>query len=128
MSDTNSIEVFQDLMLRAPAGDLSSVRSVLLEQVAGQWSHAPETEKTLKKNTSLDGDVIAFERKADAVLPAAGLTLWSRADGYEVSNIVPREMGQLGYAKYNALLQEFVDLIARPAAAGAGFLIEVTSG
>ncbi|MCK1695231.1 hypothetical protein [Bradyrhizobium sp. 144] len=127
MSDTNSIEVFQDLMLRAPAGDLSSIRSALLEHVAGQWSHAPEAETRLKKNTSLDGDVIAFQRKADAALPAAGLTLWSRADGYEVSNIVPSEMGQLGFAKYNALLQEFADLIARPAAAGAGFLVEVTS-
>lgn len=127
MSDTNSIEVFQDLMLRAPAGDLSSVRSALLEHVAGQWSHAPEAENKLKKNTSLDGDVIAFQRKADSALPAAGLTLWSHADGYEVSNIVPREMGQLGFAKYNALLQEFADLIARPAAVAAGFLVEVTS-
>lgn len=127
MSDPNSIEVFQDLMLRVLAGDLSSVRSALLKHVAGQWSHAPEAEKTLKKNTSLDGDVIAFQRKADATLPAAGLTLWSRVDGYEVSNIVPREMGQLGYAKYNALLQEFADLIARPAAADVGFLVEVTS-
>lgn len=71
MSEPNTIEVFQDLM---PAGDISVVRPALLKHVVGQWSHAPEAKKTLKKNTSLDGDVIVFQHKADAALPAAGLT------------------------------------------------------
>ncbi|WP_315764268.1 hypothetical protein [Bradyrhizobium sp. SZCCHNR2009] len=61
MSDLKSIEVFQDLLLRVPGGELSSARSALLKHVAGQWVHAPEAEKTLKRNTSLDGDVIAFQ-------------------------------------------------------------------
>ncbi|MBH5396627.1 hypothetical protein HZZ13_02285 [Bradyrhizobium sp. CNPSo 4010] len=127
MSEPNAIEVFQDLILRAPAGDISVIRSALVGYVSGHWQHAPEAEKSLKRNTSLDGDVIAFQRASDAVLPAAGLTLWSRPDGYEVSNIVPRETGKLGYGTYNALLREFADLIARPAAIGGGFLVEVTS-
>lgn len=128
MSEQNSIEVFQDLVLRPGSGGLSAIRLSLIAHVMGLWSHAPEAEQTLKRNTVLDGDVIAFQRKADASLPAAGLTLWSRADGYEVSNIVPREVGQLGYTRYNALLQEFVALIAQPAAEASDFLVEVTSG
>lgn len=128
MSERNSISVFQDLVLRAPAGELSTIRPALIKHATGVWRHAPEAERRLSRNVVLDGDAIAFERNADVALPAASLALWSRTGTYEVSNIVPKEMGRLDYAQYNALLQEFVDVVVLPAAEGAGFSVEVTSG
>ena len=128
MNEPNSIEVFQDLALRGPANARDKLRLALIERASPPWAHAEDAEKRLASITVLEGDILAFEREADDLLPAAGLTLWSRPDGYEVTNIVPREMGQLGYAKYNALLQEFVAQIAEPAAAAARFSVEVTAG
>ncbi len=48
MSEQNSIEVFQDLVLRPGSGDLSAIRLSLIAHVTGLWSHAPEAEQTLK--------------------------------------------------------------------------------
>lgn len=72
-------------------------------------------------------DIVVFQREADAHLPEAGLTLWARAGGYEITNIVPKKIGQLTYAQYNGLLQEFERVIARPAALKAGFDVNVST-
>jgi hypothetical protein len=127
MNEPKSIEVFQDLTLRDPAGDRHKLRLALIERVSPPWVHSEEAEKRLASRTVLDGDILVFQRTADDHLPAASLTLWSRLDGYEVTNIVPREIGELGYAKYNALLQEFVRQIAMPAASSVGYSVETTA-
>jgi hypothetical protein len=127
MSEKHAIDVFQDLALRGPAIARDKLRSALLEHAQSPWAHAEDNEKRFAARTSLEGDVIAFRREADAQLPAAELTLWSRDDGYEVTNIVPAKTGQLRYANYNALLQEFVERIAKPAADAAGFSVDMSS-
>jgi hypothetical protein len=127
MSEPKSIEVFQDLTLLGPPGDRSKLRDALIQQASLPWSHAEAAEERLASRPSiLEGELLAFERLADNALPAAGLTLWSRPAGYEVTNIVPKEFGELGYTKYNALLQEFVDRVATPAARLVGYTVETT--
>jgi hypothetical protein len=73
------------------------------------------------------GDVLAFEREASEDLPSATLWLWSQSDGYKVTNIVPANAGKLDYSEYNAILEDFEQRVASPAAQQTGFQIETTS-
>jgi hypothetical protein len=75
---------------------------------------------------SPNGAVIAFEREGDGGVEPVALFLWSRAEGYEVTNIVPRNVGELGEHRYNIALRDFVERVATPAAAEAGFTVEIT--
>lgn len=70
--------------------------------------------------------MIVFSRETSENYPAAGLTLWGTWDGYYVSNIVPAEISNLTYAQYNAILADFVDRIAGPAAPRFGFTVTRT--
>ncbi|AFK54015.1 hypothetical protein [Tistrella mobilis] len=72
-------------------------------------------------------DLIAFVREPGDGVDAVCLVLWSRDDAYEVTNIVPRDVGELGHQRYNAALQDFIARVARPAATAARFEIQTTS-
>ena len=52
---------------------------------------------------------------------------WSRGiSSYWLANIVPIEIGELGRARYNAILRDFLDLIGNAAADKAGATVELT--
>jgi hypothetical protein len=121
------LEVFQDLFLYGPAESRPALRQALLDRVAAPWSHDEKKEKQLIKGAGSDADILAFQREEREGLAAATLTLWSRSDGYKVTNIVPLEIGQLGYTKYNAILQDFEQQIATPAADQVGFQVKTTA-
>ena len=126
-SGTKQLEVFQDLFLCGPADGRTALRCALLGHVVAPWHHAEEREKELSKHASKDADVLAFQREAGKGLEAATLVLWSRPGGYRVANIVPLEIDELGYSGYNALLQDFKQRIAAPAAWQAGFQVKMTT-
>jgi hypothetical protein len=126
-SQAKSLEVFQDLVLRGPAGARPALRRVLIDHASTPWRHAVSEEGKLSTDAGTDGDVLVFHRQAGDDLAAAYLVLWSRPGGYEVTNIVPRDVPELGYARYNALLQDFIRRIASPASKIAGFTIEATA-
>jgi bifunctional non-homologous end joining protein LigD len=126
MNEKQGIEVFQDLSIVGPEGKRTELRQALIEAVAAPWKHGQDAEKDLSRMARGE-DIIVFQREADSRLPAAGLTLWAREAGYEITNIVPKKMGQLTYAQYNALLQEFDRNIARPAASKTGFAVNVSA-
>lgn len=71
--------------------------------------------------------VLAFQRDATVNLPAAGLVLWPNDDGYDVPNITPAELQQLTVSQYNAILMEFAEMVAQPAARRCGFQVTSTS-
>jgi hypothetical protein len=122
-----SLPVFQDLVLRC-AGELrSNLRDALVKHAAPPWSHDQEREHEMAAHASAGTDLIAFVREAGDGIDAVSLVLWSRGDAYEVTNIVPREVRELGYERYNAALQDFVARVARPAATAARFAIATTS-
>src|SRR5258708_13943556 len=125
--ETAQLDVFQDLLLRGPSEARSALRRALLNRVVSPWRHAEERERKLLKDTGSDGDALAFEREATEDLPAATLWLWLRSDGYHVTNIVPIEFSKLNYSEYNALLRDFDELIAVPAAWEVGFEVEMSS-
>lgn len=74
-----------------------------------------------------EDDALAFERSATPGYEAAALVLVATSDGMEVANIVPRETSELSHRAYNAVLEDFAITIARPAASGIGFRVEVSN-
>jgi hypothetical protein len=68
-----------------------------------------------------------FEHETTDRLPAAGLTLWQRSDGYEVTNIVPLSTGgALTPKEYNDLLNDFARQIGQPAADATSFSLTLS--
>jgi len=127
MADEKKIEVFQDLLLRGPVSGRAALREALIAAASGPWRHSEEREQDIAEHAGADADVIVFEREEDADVDAVGLVLWSRDDSFEVTNIVPREVGELGQHRYNLALRDFVDRVAEPVVSQVGFTIELSS-
>lgn len=121
----SGIEVFQDLTLASGKGDLTSIRTSLINHQTPGWVHDPDQESDLRKYSSGDEDIIQF-RYVGSDLPQASLTLWARESGYAVTNIVPSKRGQLSVSEYNALLQNFVGQVVQPAQSEVGFVQSLT--
>ncbi|MGK8436764.1 hypothetical protein ACRS3X_05310 [Ectopseudomonas hydrolytica] len=119
------IEVFQDLHLSGASA--TSIRDCILSQVKEPWRHETELEEDMRQNAFDDADVVVLARAAFDDIDESGLVLWQEHDGYKVSNIVPRNVGELGITKYNRILRDFVALVATPAAQVGGFDIDLTS-
>ncbi|MBS0576437.1 MAG: hypothetical protein JSS45_08450 [Proteobacteria bacterium] len=121
-----SIEVFQELQLDRGHLSHAAVRQAVLVQPQDQWRHVLAKEEEIQRYATGNEDVIAFERDALGDVPDIGLMLWQRPEGYRVSNIVPRQVGQLSYGQYNAAVQDFAAQVARPAAEQAGFRVTLS--
>ena len=91
------------------------------------WHHDQEREEDIRLHASDGEDVIVLVRAAFDDVDESGLVLWQEGDGYRISNIVPRNVGELGVTRYNAILRDFVAKIAEPAARSEAFDIELTS-
>ncbi|WP_280190826.1 hypothetical protein [Delftia sp. PS-11] len=120
------IEVFQYLHLRSRTS-ASSVRSTILAQVQGPWHHDLEREEDIRSHAVDDEDAIVLVRDAFDDVDESCLVLWQEGEGYKVSNIVPQNVGELGIAKYNSILRDFVAKLVEPAAHAGGFEIELSS-
>ncbi len=126
MSD-KKLEVFRDLHLRTRSASVS-IRELVLNHVKLPWRHDAEREQNVKSVALKNEDVIALVREPFGDIDETGLVLWQEEDGYRVANIVPRNVGELGIAKYNAVLQDFFDRVASPAAKAGGFVADAGSG
>jgi hypothetical protein len=121
-----TLEEFRDLSIRGSAEDRTKLRQALIAKAVAPWRHVVEKQMDASAFAGRD-DVLVFERDAADGLASAGLFLWPRLDGYEITNIVPRETSDLGIHAYNALLQDFLVRVADPAAAETGFRVETTT-
>lgn len=121
-----SIEVFQNLNLKG-CSSASSIRAGILAQVQAPWHHDQEREEDIRGHASDGEDVIVLVRDEFDDVDESGMVLWQEGEGYRVSNIVPRNVGELGISKYNTILRDFVARIAEPAASSSSFDIELTS-
>jgi hypothetical protein len=111
---------FQDLAFHGSPDRRSSLREALIQKAHAPWRHASQREAEMRGHFGGD-DVILFEHDATNQLPAAGLTLWQRSDGYEVTNIVPLNSGALSPKEYNDLLNDFARRVGQPAADATSF-------
>ena len=114
-----SLEVFQGLRLRGPAEGRNMLLGALDERLTAPWNLS-------EASMGRDGTLMIFHRAAEGGLMAVNLFLRSCPDGYEVTNIVPLNTGQLGPGEYNAILQDFTTRIAAPAARETGLVVETT--
>lgn len=105
----------------------SAIRTGILAQVQAPWHHDQEREEDIRGHASDGEDVIVLVRDGFDDVDESGMVLWQEGEGYRVSNIVPRNVGELGITKYNAILPDFVARIAVPAASTSGFGIELTA-
>lgn len=126
-SSTKPLDVFRDLHLRGPVAAIGLLRQALIGRAEPPWRHAPERERLLHLSGD-DSKPLAFERSATAGFSSAGLVLFPSDDGLEVTNIVPREISELSHRAYNALLEDFADRVAQPAAEATGFTAELSGG
>lgn len=121
-----SMEVFQDLHLRGRSSS-GLIRSSILAQVREPWHHALKQEEDIRTHADNDEDVIVLVRASSDGIDESSLVLWEEHDGYKVSNIVPRNVRELGIAKYNAILRDFVTRVAESAAQAGSFEIKLTA-
>jgi hypothetical protein len=117
------MKVYQDFVIRGTRPGPDRFINDLEQRLTDGWdrSHARESEV----NRSVLGRMYCFSCTAAGVRPASELWMATRSDGaLHVSNILPPEHSSLTYDQYNAILQEFYDRFARPAAQTAGVDIE----
>lgn len=120
------IEVFQDMALHGPKSKRAELRTALIAAAVDPWRVDLQRSSEVAHSLGVTEDVILFRRDPTGHHPGAGLTLWATDDGYYVPNIVPLESGQLTFAQYNAILDDFVENIADPVASGVGFTVSKT--
>jgi len=121
-----TIEVFQNLHIKSLAS-VSSVRTSILAQVQEPWHHDLEWEEDIRASAVGEEDVIVLVRDSFDDVDESGLVLLQEGTGYKVANIVPRNVGELGITKYNAILRDFVTRIAGPALAVGDFELDLSS-
>jgi hypothetical protein len=120
------IEVFQYLHLKS-RNSANLVRTAILAQVQRPWHHDLEREEDMRNHGGGDEDAIVLVRDAFDDVDESALVLWQEGVDYKVSNIVPRNVGELGIANYNAILRDFVTKLAEPASRDGCFDLELSA-
>ncbi|UAY91386.1 hypothetical protein KSL88_18105 [Pectobacterium polaris] len=109
----NALEVFQELTIEYNI-EMSSFRNKLISQVNKEWVHDVEREGEISDDALVDEDVIVFNRAAFDDIDESYLILWQYGNQYKVTNIVPRNSGELGIRKYNIIINDFLNKILMP--------------
>ncbi len=126
MPDT--IDVFSDLVLHVRTDERPAAIEALKLAAKPPWTFDAERSEELQRNVVGDPATLAFSRAATEDFPAAGLSIWSHAEGFYVPNVVPTAMGQLNHAQYNGILADFAERVAQPVADSRGYRLELTAG
>ena len=114
-----SIELMQEVSLTFTEEERTRFRQSLQRWATPPWRHAEEKEGKLIQ------DVMVFERESEDGIPSCGLTLWGKPHGYDVINIVPLDVDELGVTAYNNVLDDFLQRIVRPASCGSTFRVKL---
>ena len=90
------------------------------------WTRAVHVEQELNDGARLR--MYCFECAASVGRPVASLWIFPRSEGngLYVSNIVPREVGELGKDLYNEILKDFYSRVASEAAGTVGWSATMT--
>jgi hypothetical protein len=102
----------RDLEVRGTRAQIDALVDHMTGAAEAPWARSTEGEANIG-----DDRYRVFWRDADDVLPAVGVALHLEPEGIQIVNIVPRDIGNLGPAVYNAVLQEFLERLIQPAAA-----------
>lgn len=107
--------VFQDLVLESWL-DPADFRKALLGALEIPWKHAVPQEKVLTRAMPVQHNVIVFSREKSDGIDACYLSLMLYEEGFKVTNIVPRDVRELGIERYNLILADFLRSVVQRAA------------
>ncbi len=119
---------FKDLELTGSDEHLLAVVSELTDNLPPGWHRDGDAEARLEGVANQGRDAgFAFAREAREGDPPAGLFLAREPGRLWVSNIVPRETGELSYDQYNTILDEFAGLLGGHVPDGGSVTLHATS-
>lgn len=99
------MNTFRDLEIH-PKGRPSEFADLLASHLPDGWSRSRETEKESSRGAGVTYYCFTCENRPG--VEHATMFFLEREDGaIYVCNIIPREKSQLGYAEYNAVLDDF---------------------
>jgi hypothetical protein len=115
------MKVFRELLLTGDPKREVELIEVMQSNLPPDWTRAVQVERELNDGARLR--MYCFECAAAVGRPAASLWIFPRSEGtgLYVSNIVPREVGELGKDLYNAILEDFYSRVAFQAAGTVGW-------
>jgi|SRR5450755_1082312 len=116
------MQVFQAMTIW---GQPEKMPDEIEKRLTGGWSRNRSRESKLNKS-SLSLELYCFHCEEAPNREAADLWLSRDSNQLRVSNIVPSDVSELSYAQYNAILKEFAEEFALPAAQSLGLRIEIT--
>lgn len=122
------MQVFRELVIHGKPEQLHATVETICNSVSGNWSRDMESEERIRNKALPNrGRTFSFKCTKRGDRPAADLFLMEKDDSsLYVTNIVPQEHGQLSYAEFNAILEEFATLFVWPAAERTGSRVEMT--
>ncbi|MEP0873373.1 hypothetical protein NDA01_26795 [Trichocoleus desertorum AS-A10] len=117
---------FRELKLIGSDSEQRRLITLIEQRLSNGWTRERERENQLNSRTGYE--YIIFVCSETASRRAAGLSFVADENGYlGVSNIVPRDVGELSKDQYNAILEEFLTQFVEPAAQGLDIEIRTTS-
>ena len=119
---------FKDLNITGPYERFTALIDAVTSGLPGGWCRDLEAEARMDK-IGLEGTDagFAFARDATDGDPPARVFLHYGRGRLRVSNIVPHDVGQLSMSQYNAILDEFAEMVRTHLPSDNQVDIEVTS-
>ena len=118
---------FRDLFLYAKPSRIMNMIETIEQSLSDGWRRDLDAERRLKERSIEDNAAYCFACDATPRREAALVFLKQQgAETFSVTNIVPRQSGQLSYAQYNAILKEFHDHFLDPVANQFEVRVEMT--
>ena len=116
--------MYGDLIVSGNRPALEKFIDVLEQKLTGGWTRHHAREAEVSKAAL--GRMYCFACTSDGVRPASELWIATHSDGsLYVSNILAQEFSSLTYDQYNAILFDFYETCAEPAAKTVGVNIEL---
>lgn len=108
------IHLFRELKLTSPVG-VSALKEALVAGAGEPWKHASSEEMQLYRVYPPSFTVAMFAREEFGSVEPCMLTLLTDLDGLKLTNIYPRKIPDLGPARYNAIILDFLTHVVEPA-------------
>jgi hypothetical protein len=118
------MKVYRDLLIRGGRQALGRFIVDLERRLADGWTRYYARESEVR--SAALGTMYCFSCTPAGQRPASELWVATNPDGsLYVSNVLAKEYSSLTYDQYNAIVQEFHDSFALPAALATGVVIEL---
>lgn len=108
------IHLFRELLLASPAGP-GPLKEALIASAQQPWKHAIDEEISLYRGYPNSISVLLLTREESDGVDACMLTMLQDVEGLKLTNILPRKIHELGPARYNAIIDDFLEMVVAPA-------------